>query len=129
MSKKTNEDYVGYIFVHSILDELGLDPYEFRVLAHIARRTGSKTAGRAFASNSKMSEVCGMGKRKVQYALKVLQEIRLIKRVATEDSRRTNTWQLCLLDTPLTKEDVVAARAKVKGEPEYLFHPEMEIVS
>jgi hypothetical protein len=29
------------IFIHSELDDLGLDPYEFRVYARIARRAGS----------------------------------------------------------------------------------------
>lgn len=129
MNKKTNEGYVGHLFVHSSLDELGLDPYEFRVLAHIARRTGSLTTGKCFASIGKMCQSCGMSRRKMQYAIKVLEEIKAIKKLTTDDSYRTNTWQLCVIDKTLTKEAVTAARAKVKGEPEYLFHSEMEIVS
>lgn len=46
--------------VHSDLDEHGLDPYEFRIYAHIVRRTGGKLDGECFAKLKKISEVCHM---------------------------------------------------------------------
>jgi hypothetical protein len=54
------------IFVHLSLDEAGLDPYEFRLIAHIARRK------RCFASLAKTAKICRMSVRKAQYALKSL---------------------------------------------------------
>lgn len=62
------------MFVHNLLDEYGLDPYEFRIYAHAVRRTGGKLNGKYFASLSKTAEICQMSVRKAQYALKFLCE-------------------------------------------------------
>jgi hypothetical protein len=54
------------LFVHSALDEAGLDVYEFRVLCHISRR------GSCFASLDTTSKLCKISVRKAQYTLKSL---------------------------------------------------------
>lgn len=56
------------IFVHSALDQAGLDVYEFRVLAHIARR------GSCFASLATTADICKMSVRKAQSTLKSLEK-------------------------------------------------------
>ena len=58
--------------VHSDLDEYGLDPYEFRLYAHVVRRTGGKLDGQCFAKLKKIAESCHMSVRKAQYAFQVL---------------------------------------------------------
>lgn len=78
---------VAMPMVHSDLDEYGLDPYEFRVYAHIVRRTGGKLTGTCFAKLSSVAEVTGMSVRKVQYSLRVLLEAGLIEK----DTRRGRT--------------------------------------
>lgn len=51
----------GIIFVNSTLDDAGLDPVEFRVLAHIARR-GDNRSGAAFPSIRGIAVVCRINK-------------------------------------------------------------------
>lgn len=74
------------IFVSMQVDELGLDPYEFRVYGHIARRKN------CFASLSKIATTCCMSVRRTQYALKVLEVAGLIRK--TKSKGRTNTFVL-----------------------------------
>lgn len=63
------------IFIHSELDDYGLDPHEFRVYARLARRAyrGASTEG-----IRNMAERIGVSERKVRYTLKVLAEAGLI---------------------------------------------------
>ena len=70
MSKKKN----SMIFIHSDLDLYGLNPYEFRLYAHIARR------GRCFSNLQTISNICKMSIRKAQYGLKALESFGLIKK-------------------------------------------------
>lgn len=79
------------IFVSMQVDELGLDPYEFRIYGHIARRRN------CFASLSKISTTCCMSVRRTQYALKVLEVAGLVRK--TKGKGRTNTFVL----TPFSK--------------------------
>lgn len=74
------------IFVHYDIDELGLDPYEFRIYGHIARRR------KCFASLDKIAATCCMSVRKVQYVLKVLEQADLISKEKREG--RVNTFRL-----------------------------------
>lgn len=60
------------LFIHSALDEAGLDLYEFRLLAHVARR------GDCYAAVPKIAQVCKMSHRKVQVSLKSLMKKGLI---------------------------------------------------
>lgn len=72
------------LFVHSYLDERGLDVYEFRVFAHIVRRVGSKLDGTFFASLPKSASICQMSLRKLQYSLKVLCKAGFIEKIPSE---------------------------------------------
>src|SRR5262245_37191639 len=70
------------IFVYSLLDDYGLSPAQFRVLAHIARR------GEAFGSISNMSRVCRLHPHTVRCALRFLVTHRLLFRM----KRPGKTW-------------------------------------
>jgi len=74
------------LFVHSALDEAGLDVYEFRVLGHISRR------GSCFASLATTAEICGISVRKAQYTLKSLLNRKLIQKTARPG--RTDVYKL-----------------------------------
>jgi hypothetical protein len=74
-------------FVHNFLDEYGLDPYEFRVYAHMVRRTGGKPDGVCFASLTKTATFCQMSVRKAQQSLKVL----LLANLLTQNKRKGRT--------------------------------------
>lgn len=97
------------IFVYRELDELGLDPYEFRLYSHIARR------GNCFATLDKIAATCQMSVRKVQYALKVLEASSLIEK----EKRNGRTNKFCLAPpsnwlTTLNAQRLEAIRRQVK---------------
>ncbi|MBD2415758.1 hypothetical protein FACHB389_25930 [Nostoc calcicola FACHB-389] len=79
-------------FVHNLLDEYGLDPYEFRLYAHIVRRTGGKPEGVCFASLRKTAEICKMSMRKAQQAIKVLIKANLVTQ--TKRTGRTDEYRV-----------------------------------
>lgn len=69
------------MYVDSYLDELGLTPFEFRLLAHIIRRTGSKPGGKYWAPTKKAAKVCHMSESKVREGLRFLEEAGFIKKI------------------------------------------------
>jgi predicted transcriptional regulator len=80
--KPPEDDTKSVIFVRSELDEYGLDVYEFRVLAHVARREGKNKQGKSkgcFAKQKTIAEICGMSHRKAQSVLSVLCEAGLLE--------------------------------------------------
>jgi hypothetical protein len=81
-------------FIHNFLDEYGLNPYEFRLYAHIVRRTGGKPAGVCFSSLNKIAGICKMSPRKAQQAMKVLIQASLVtqsKRIGRTDEYRVRS--------------------------------------
>lgn len=68
------------LFLHSFLDEYGLDPYEFRAYSHIVRRSGGKEDVPFFAKLSTTSKLLNMSVRKLQSCLKLLCALRLIRK-------------------------------------------------
>ena len=85
MSKKLQQNL---IFVHSKLDEARLDPYEFRLLAHIARR------GECFASLATIGKWCEMSVRKTQSTLKKLEKLELISKKTAKKKGQPHTYTL-----------------------------------
>jgi hypothetical protein len=104
-------------FVHNYLDEYGLDPYEFRVYAHMVRRTGGKPDGVCFASLSKTAGICQMSVRKAQQAIKVLTQANLLsqsKRKGRTDEYRvvpTAQW-VKSSELELIRKAVASGKAK-----------------
>lgn len=98
------------IFVHSKLDEYGLDPYEFRLYAHIARR------GTCFASLQKTAGICGISIRRMQYAFKVLCEANMISK--TSRGGRTSVYKLTAPSEWKDKKELAVIRERLKkGKP------------
>lgn len=67
-------------FIHSSLDEYGLDPYQFRVYSHLVRRAFPK--GTCYPKISTIASTTCMSDRKVQQVLHQLEDKGLIKREA-----------------------------------------------
>jgi DNA-binding MarR family transcriptional regulator len=93
--KRPEDDSKTMLFVHSALDEYGLDVYEFRVLAHVARRDGKSTkgAGRGcFAKQKNIADACGMSHRKAQGVLGILYAAGLLEKETQKGS--TNIYRV-----------------------------------
>lgn len=112
-TRASDDRNVGMMFVHSKIDDYGLDPYELRVYGHITRRTGGRIDGQAFASIKKMAETCKMSPRKLQYALKVLCMAGMLAK-EEDKSRRTNVYKLTRPDNWAHKAQLDSIREKVK---------------
>jgi molybdenum-dependent DNA-binding transcriptional regulator ModE len=87
MSPDTNSPQ-RLIFLHSKLDEARLDPYEFRLLAHIARRE------KCYASLATTAKWCEMSVRKAQSSLKKLVEMELVLKIESNKRGQTHTYML-----------------------------------
>jgi Helix-turn-helix domain len=86
---KLDEDKENrWIFISQALDTYGLDVYEFRVLAHVARRAGKKACT---ASQTTIADCCGINKRKVMRALETLCEAKILDKTKTG---RANHYKL-----------------------------------
>lgn len=89
--KRPTDDSKRPLFVHSAVDEYGLNLYEFRILAHVARRE-SKDRG-CDAAQGKMAKVCGMSQRMVLEVLGVLCDAAILRKEKA-DGKRTNSYKL-----------------------------------
>ncbi len=70
-------DDFNIILIHSLLDDYGLSPQQFRVYAHLARRGSS---GAAWPSVATVAQVCQVHLKTARRALHVLVEHRLVTR-------------------------------------------------
>lgn len=96
-------------FVPALLDDYGLDPIEFRLYCHIARRAGAN--GICWESAATMAQTCGIGERTVRSKLRSLAARNMI----TRHSRPGRTPEI-----RLTSPEVWSPRqqsAGVGGEP------------
>lgn len=105
---------IDKIFIHSDLDESGLDPYEFRIYAHVVRRTGGRLNGECFASLKKTGEICNMSVRKAQYALKFLCDAGFLEKEQRQG--RTDVYKLTPSSKWKPKEDLDRIRETVKNQ-------------
>lgn len=69
------QDEVNVIFVRSELDDAGLNPFEFRVYAHIARRSN------CYAKMDNIGAICGMSGRQARRSLMSLAEKGMIEMI------------------------------------------------
>lgn len=106
------KDLMPLPLVHSDLDEYGFDPYEFRIYAHIVRRTGGKLDGKCFAKLKKTAEICKMSVRKTQYALKTLCDAGLI--LKEQRKGRSDIYRLAPKSNWKPKEQLQDIRQKAK---------------
>lgn len=77
------------IFVRPYLDDYGLDVYEFRVLAHIARRASTEKG--CFEKQKNIADFCGINQRKVMQALKTLCQANIL---SVERTGRSNRYKI-----------------------------------
>ncbi|MFB2980838.1 helix-turn-helix domain-containing protein [Microseira sp. BLCC-F43] len=77
------------IFVRPYLDDYGLDVYEFRVLAHIARRASTDRG--CFEKQKNIADFCGINQRKVMQALKTLCQANIL---SVERTGRSNIYRI-----------------------------------
>ena len=94
---------IGFTVIHSLLDDAGLDPYEFRVYCRIIRRAGSNGTG-CYESQEKIAQGCGMSRRQVIRCFKTLTERGFIMVQKKENSHLT-VWPLPPVNwvTPVTE--------------------------
>lgn len=74
------------IFIHSVLDDAGLDPYEFRLYGRYARRAGN--SGSCYESQKSLAQDLQMSVPRLRDAKQTLEEkglIRVEKREGTTD--------------------------------------------
>lgn len=63
-------------FIPSFLDDFGLDPFEFRLYSHIARRAGN--GGKCWEKIDNIASVCRMERKTAYRAFKFLEEHKLL---------------------------------------------------
>lgn len=105
------------IFINSVLDDFGLSPSEFRVYAHVARRSGRGGCNSSIESMSTITGYCGVI---VRHALKVLTENNLLRKV--ERNGHTTIYYLTPPEKwiPLSKNDTpvkINPPYKLRGDP------------
>jgi DNA-binding MarR family transcriptional regulator len=96
------------LFVHSDLDDLGLNPSEFRVYAHLARRGGQNGS---WPGASSIASHCRIHRNRVFRCVKRLKELGLI--TVTRRFRTTNLYVL----THKAKWKATAAQGAIHGKP------------
>lgn len=85
MPNSSSHKALPFMFVLSDLDDLGLDPYAFRLLGRIARRAGA--AGYAFESQGNMAQACRMSRQRANRAIATLRKLKLILLVDAKRGR------------------------------------------
>lgn len=115
-NKQSQDPPASIAYIHNFLDEYGLDPYEFRLYAHIVRRTGGKPGGVCFSTIAKIAEICKMSSRKAQQAIKVLKEANFIQQ--TKRPGRTDEYRVVPASEWVSREELVEVRRRLKDSPQ-----------
>lgn len=91
LKRTKKQDVLAWI--HSALDDHDLDPFAFRVYAHLVRRSND---GRAWPEQRTIAEACRMSKRQVIRCVKDLQARRLlvITQAVKSKGGKSNTYHL-----------------------------------
>lgn len=130
-------------FIPAALDDLGLDPHEFRVLCHVWRRAGADRS--CFESVENIAATCGMKKRRAQYALRFLTKAGLIRickpgggrsRTTVYETVPTDEWpspETVHVMHPLEKvhgsaetvHEAAGNGARTKRETVHVMHPKV----
>lgn len=100
------------IFIHSQLDDYGLDPVEFRIYARLARRAGKH--GSATESIPNMAKVVRRSGRTVQRVLKFLTLTKLTSRI--ERPGKTDRYILNPASKWVNKSKIDSIRVLVYGK-------------
>lgn len=118
--KRTRKD--NWAFVPAILDDAGLDPIQFRIFCHIARR------GHCYSSIRTIADVCGLlDVRTVRKALRTLTAHKMIK--AERKPGATTTYSVTpiaeWIDLPLTSNVSTPLTSNARGTPDIECPPKV----
>ena len=100
-------------FVPAVLDDFPLDPYEFRVLARIARRQDGPNGRGCDESNARTGRECGISESRVRDAKAMLVAAGLV-RVETRNGR-PNVYRLAPPDEWCAPDEVAPLRQHVRA--------------
>ena len=116
-----DQSEMNTLFIHSAIDDAGLSVHEFRLVCHLARRTGK---GEAFPSAESMAKVCRMKRDTVFAALKGLAE----RNIVTLKRRKGQSSVYTINKPSRWKEPVPRNGATPKGgaSPETGLHQSPE---
>lgn len=109
----------GQIFIHSIVDDAGLSPAEFRVYAHLARRAG---ASGAYPGVDSVSRICQLAKMTVIKSIKRLEELKMI-RVTRSNGERNRYLLTRSSEWTVTSNGQVASPKERTGSPNEVTPP------
>jgi|GEM_PF-2225671 len=112
--KRPTDDAKSVIFLHSGLDDYGLDVYEFRVMAHVARRESKKQGKGCFARQKTIAETCNMSHRKAQGVLRILCEAGLLEKEHQKGS--TNVYRVAPPSQWKEPSELQTIRNKAKSD-------------
>lgn len=115
-NQQSQDPPASIAYIHNFLDEYGLDPYEFRLYAHIVRRTGGKPGGVCFSTIANIATICKISSRKAQQAIKVLKEANFIKQ--TKRPGRTDEYRVVPASEWVSREELVEVRRRLKDSPQ-----------
>lgn len=99
------QDEINVIFVRSELDDARLTPHEFRIYAHIARRSN------CFASLESMADICQMSQATIKRVLASLKEKGMIDLIS-----RPGTTHLISITPPRVWSDQTWANIELSRE-------------
>lgn len=72
-----DNDGINAIFIHSAIDDAGLDPFSFRVLMHLSRRANKSSM--AFPGLESIATVTKISERQVRRAMDVLEARQMVE--------------------------------------------------
>ena len=72
-----DNDGINAIFIHSAIDDAGLDPFSFRVLMHLSRRANKSSM--AFPGLESIATVTKISERQVRRAMEVLEARQMVE--------------------------------------------------
>lgn len=87
-----NNDGINAIFIHSSVDDAGLDPFAFRVLMHLSRRANHK--GMAWPGIESMVETTGISERRIREALRELERRKMLVTTQAPGKGNRNFYEL-----------------------------------
>jgi hypothetical protein len=104
---------LSVLFVHSSLDDLGLEPEPFRVYCHLSRRAGT---GYAFPGLNSVAAACKINVKTARRAIQTLKELRMVD--VQERAGHTSLYTLTASKewvTPTTLTPTVLGRTTTSG--------------
>jgi hypothetical protein len=101
------------MFVHAWIDELNLSAAEFRVLAHIFRRTGSKLNVPYFSSHAKAAKICNLSARTISECCLLFEQAQIVT-IEKRKGRTSNIFLRACSDWA-TAEEIAKLRTIIRS--------------